>query len=260
MKKLRGLEKENAELKEKLTEVQTEIKGKNSSEYPRKNRNSSESDEDHPRRKKSSGSSSSDEDSNGTTIKKVCAQEVLEKLREPKIEVKSTSGKIEKDWYSLEIFIQKYSQFIREVNEYNRLLIAEDFNNNERCFEGIYTYLKELYTKDLIVSMKTILENNGIHPHPFKFVYGMQQCTTQFHNKAQHIEHIENFHKKKYFKLNYEEYLFSQVFHNDFKPHKLNQERREVYDEKFWEKKSNVYMKTVIIQLMHLKEVTSEIY
>jgi hypothetical protein len=42
---------------------------------------------------------------------------------------------------------------------------------------------------------------------------------------------------KKYFKLNYDEYLISQVFHHDFKPCKPNQEGREVYDEKFWEKK-----------------------
>jgi chromosome segregation ATPase len=96
MKKLGGLEKENAELREKLTEIQTEIKEKSSNENPRKNRKSSESDEDHPRRKKSSGSSSSHEDNNGTTINKVCAQEVLEKFREPEIEVKSASGKIEK--------------------------------------------------------------------------------------------------------------------------------------------------------------------
>jgi hypothetical protein len=42
--------------------------------------------------------------------------------------------------------------------------------------------------------MKTILEREGIHPHPFKFVCGLQQCTSQFVNKEGHIEHIEEFH------------------------------------------------------------------
>jgi hypothetical protein len=102
------------------------------------------------------------------------------------------------------------------------MLLAEEFNNNEKNFEGIYYYPRELYTKGLSIGMKTVMENNGIHPHPFKFVCGMQQCTSQFYNRTQHIEHIENLHNKKYFKLNYDEYLISQVFHNDFKPHRLN--------------------------------------
>jgi hypothetical protein len=55
--------------------------------------------------------------------------------------------------------------------------------------------------------------------------------------QKKHFEHIENFHNKKHFKLNYDEYLISQVFHNDFKPHRLNQDAREIYDEKFWEEK-----------------------
>jgi hypothetical protein len=38
------------------------------------------------------------------------------------------------------------------------MLLAEDFNNNEKCFKGIYTYPKKLYTKDLSVGMKTILK------------------------------------------------------------------------------------------------------
>jgi hypothetical protein len=79
--------------------------------------------------------------------------------------------------------------------------LAEDFNTNEKCFEGIYTYPKELYTKDLIGGMKTILEENDIHSYPFMFVCRMQQRISQFSNKAQYIDHIENFHKKNYFKL-----------------------------------------------------------
>jgi hypothetical protein len=59
-----------------------------------------------------------------------------------------------------------------------------------RSFDGIDTYPKELYTKDLSVGMKTILEENGIHSHPLKFVCGMQQCISQFKNKSQHIDHI----------------------------------------------------------------------
>jgi hypothetical protein len=42
-----------------------------------------------------------------------CAHEVLGILRRPKIEVKITEGKIEKECYSFEIYIQKYTQFIR---------------------------------------------------------------------------------------------------------------------------------------------------
>jgi hypothetical protein len=107
MKKIGVLEKENAELKEKLAEIQTEKKEENPDNYPRRNRKSSDSDEDHPRKKKSSGSSSSDEENNETAIRKVSAYEVLQKLREPEIEVRSASGKIEKDWYSLDILHKK---------------------------------------------------------------------------------------------------------------------------------------------------------
>jgi hypothetical protein len=115
--------------------------------------------------------------------------------------------------------------------------MADDFNKTEETFNGIYTYPKELYTEDLSVGMKTILEENGIHPHPFKFVCGMQQCTTQFDNKAQHIDHVEKFYKKEHFKINYDEYLISQVSHNDFHPVKLNPEGSEVGDKKFWEER-----------------------
>jgi cell shape-determining protein MreC len=94
MKKFGGLEKENAELREKLNEIQVEIRERNTYENQKRQYKSSESDEDHPRKKKSSGSSSSDEDNNRTTIQKVCAQEVLEKLREPVIEAKNAEGKI----------------------------------------------------------------------------------------------------------------------------------------------------------------------
>jgi hypothetical protein len=73
----------------------------------------------------------------------------------------------------LNIFIQKYANFIKEVNG---LELAIDFNNiKEGNFHGINTYPKELYTKDLSIGMKTVLEENSIHPRPFKFVYGMQQ-------------------------------------------------------------------------------------
>jgi hypothetical protein len=115
--------------------------------------------------------------------------------------------------------------------------MADDFNRTEEIFNGIYTYPKELYTKVLSVGMKTILEENGIHLHPFKFVCGMQQSTTQFDNKAQYIDHVEKFHTKEYFKINYDKYLISQVFHNDFHPAKLNPEGSEVLDKKFWEER-----------------------
>jgi hypothetical protein len=89
---------------------------------------------------------------------------------------------------------------VKEVNEYNGLELAIDFNNiEEGNFHDIYTYPKELYTKDLSIGMKTILEDNDIHPHPFKFVCGMQQCSSQFANKEEHIEHIEKFHHKNIF-------------------------------------------------------------
>jgi CRISPR/Cas system-associated exonuclease Cas4 (RecB family) len=45
-------------------------------------------------------------------------------------------------------------------------VIVDDFNKTEEAFEGIYTYPRELYTKDLSAGMKKILEENGIHPIP----------------------------------------------------------------------------------------------
>jgi hypothetical protein len=151
MKKLGGIEKDNAELKEQLAEIRAELKEKNANEQPKRNGKSSESDGDHPRKKKSSGSSSSDEDNNNPEMKKITVHEVLNKLREPEIEVKRANGKIEKEWYSLDIYIKKYAQFIQEVNEYNGLLLAQDLNNSEQVFEGIYYYPKELSTKDLSI-------------------------------------------------------------------------------------------------------------
>jgi hypothetical protein len=73
-------------------------------------------------------------------------------------------------------------QFGREVNEHNGLLLAEDFNNNEKCFEGIYTYPKELYTKDLSVGMKTILKENGIHP---THLNSNVECNNWHHNLSE---------------------------------------------------------------------------
>jgi hypothetical protein len=87
------------------------------------------------------------------------------------------------------------------------------------------------------VGIKTIREENDIHPHPFKLLCGMQQCISQFNNKSHHIDHIEKFHQKKNFKLNYDEYLISQVFHNDFKPSKLNPEGKEIFNEKYWDER-----------------------
>jgi chromosome segregation ATPase len=138
IKRFGGLEKENAELKEQLTEMQTEIKEINSREKTRKIKSSSESDDDHPKKTKSSGSSSSDDENDNLKMKKVTAHEVLNKLREPIIIVRTAEGKIEKDWYSLEIYMKKYAQFVQEINEYNGMLLAEEFNNNERVFEGVY--------------------------------------------------------------------------------------------------------------------------
>jgi hypothetical protein len=60
--------------------------------------------------------------------------------------------------------------------------------------------------------MKAVLEQNGIHLHPFKFVCGMQQCISQFANKEVHIDHVKFIHENKYFDLNYKEYIISQVF------------------------------------------------
>jgi hypothetical protein len=55
----------------------------------------------------------------------------------------------------------------------NGLELTADFHNiEESYFHGVYTYPKELYTKDLSISMKTILEENDIHLHPFKFICG----------------------------------------------------------------------------------------
>jgi hypothetical protein len=51
------------------------------------------------------------------------------------------------------------------------------------------------------------------------------------------MEHIENFHKKQQIRTNYEEYLISQVFHNDYIPCRLYQNLREVYEKDFWDEK-----------------------
>jgi hypothetical protein len=41
----------------------------------------------------------------------------------------------------LKIYIQKYANFIKEVDESNELELAIDFNNiEERNFQGNYTY------------------------------------------------------------------------------------------------------------------------
>jgi hypothetical protein len=86
-----------------------------------------------------------------------------------------------------------YANFLQHVNSSNGLLLAEDFNNLETgYFNGLYTYPKDLYTKVLSIGMKKVLKENGIHPHPLKFIYGMQQCTSQCANKESHIEHIED--------------------------------------------------------------------
>jgi hypothetical protein len=42
---------------------------------------------------------------------------------------------------------------------------------------------------------------------------------------------------KKDFHLNYEEYLISQVFHNNFKSSRLSSEGKEIIDEKLWEER-----------------------
>jgi hypothetical protein len=81
IRKFGGIEKENAELKEKLTEMHTEIKEIKSKNKSRKIKSSSESDDDHPRKKKSSGSSNSDDENDNLKMKKVTAHEVLNKLR-----------------------------------------------------------------------------------------------------------------------------------------------------------------------------------
>jgi hypothetical protein len=54
----------------------------------------------------------------------------------------------------------------------------------------------------------------------------MQQRTSQFANK-----------EGQKFRLNYDEFLISQVFHKDFKPSRLNNEGREVIDKHYWEER-----------------------
>jgi hypothetical protein len=38
------------------------------------------------------------------------------------------------------------------------LLLAENFNTNENCFDGICTYTKEKFTVDLSIGFKTIVK------------------------------------------------------------------------------------------------------
>jgi hypothetical protein len=180
-----------------------------------------------PKRKKSD-SSYSDEDDSNHQMKKICGQQVLEKLSESNITVKTTDKKIDDPFYSLDIFIQKYANFLKEVNEFNGLELEAEFNNLEEAkFHRIYTYSKELYTKNLSIEMKAVLEQNGIHPHPFKFEDGIQQWTFQFAKKEELIDLVKFIHKSKYFDLNYDEYIISQVFHKDFKPSKMNSDGKE---------------------------------
>jgi chromosome segregation ATPase len=56
LKKLGVIEEENAELKEQLKEIQTELKKKNDNENPGKPHKSSESNEEHSKKRKPSGS------------------------------------------------------------------------------------------------------------------------------------------------------------------------------------------------------------
>jgi hypothetical protein len=89
IRKLTGMENENAELKGKLVEIQSQLTERETERNVRKPNRSSDSDEDHQKRKKSSESSSSDKESNKTVIEKVCAQEVLAKISEPEILIKT---------------------------------------------------------------------------------------------------------------------------------------------------------------------------
>jgi hypothetical protein len=93
------LEEENVELKGQLNEIQKELREKKAEKSPRKLHRSSESDEENPRKRKSSKSLSSNQESNKLMKQKACAHEVLSRLREPKIEVRTADGKIEKEWY-----------------------------------------------------------------------------------------------------------------------------------------------------------------
>jgi hypothetical protein len=68
-------------------------------------------------------------------------------------------------------------------------LITEEFNRLEDAhIHGNYTYPKESCTTNLSIDMKTALEQNRIHPHPFKFVCGIQQCISEFVNQKEHID------------------------------------------------------------------------
>jgi hypothetical protein len=124
------------------------LKEKNTNESPRRPHRSSDSDEEHLKKVNSSESSSSDKDSNDSSIQKVCAQEVLQRLREPKVIVKIAEDKIEKEWYSIDIFIQKYVQFVREVNEHNGLLFADEFIIIKNVLKK-YTLIQKNYTRKI---------------------------------------------------------------------------------------------------------------
>jgi hypothetical protein len=76
--------------------------------------------------------------------KKICAQEVLEILREPKITFKVADKEFNDLNHSVDIFIQKYAFFIKEINKDNYILSVKDFNQYEDGqFYGIYEYSKE---------------------------------------------------------------------------------------------------------------------
>jgi hypothetical protein len=142
-------------------------------DYLNKRNNHSSSDDEHNKKKKPS-SSDSDDEKKQINFNKVYANEVLAKLKEPEITVQIVKEKIDHPDYTIEIFLGKYTNFLQQVNSRNGLILAEDFNNLEKgYFNGIYTYPKELYTKDLNVGLKKILEDNGIQTHPFKFVCGI---------------------------------------------------------------------------------------
>jgi hypothetical protein len=57
------------------------------------------------------------------------------------------------------------------------------------------------------------------------------------YNKGEQLDHIEKFHKKQHIRHNLDEYLISQVFHNNFIPCKLNPDSSEIYEENFWDEK-----------------------
>jgi hypothetical protein len=109
--------KDNMNIKSEESQNKLEylIESKMDSNLPRKS--STNSDDETKKRKKPSGSSHSEDNDFDLTPKKYCVYKIFEKLRELEITFKAADKKFDDSNYCIKIVIQKYADFVNEINE-----------------------------------------------------------------------------------------------------------------------------------------------